>query len=259
VSELIQEQRGAALWLTINRPEKRNALSAAVVSGLADGLAKAGADDHIRVVVVTGAGDKAFCAGADLDPKSAPFVMDPAQPRLAYADLLRAMIAHDKPIIARVNGACVAGGMGLLAAADLALSTRAAMFALPEAKIGVFPMMVDALLLQRLRIAPRVVSQMSLIAEGISAEAAVAAGLINSEHAPELLDAAVERMIAALVANAPTALRLGKAAMSAMLTMPPDAALSFAEAQIKLVGQTKDAREGLAAFAEKRTPQWSGQ
>jgi methylglutaconyl-CoA hydratase len=259
MSELIEELRGAALWLTINRPEKRNALSAAVVDGLKAGLATATAHDAVRVIVITGAGEKAFCAGADLDPTSAPFVMDPAQPRLAYADLLRVMMTHEKPILARINGACVAGGMGLLAAADLAVSVRDATFALPEAKIGVFPMMVDALLLQRLRIAPRIVSQMSLTAAGMNAEAALAAGLLNSVHDRVELDGAVDRLIAALSANAPTALRLGKAAMNAMLTMPTDAALSYAEAQIKLVGQTKDAREGLAAFAEKRAPQWSGQ
>jgi enoyl-CoA hydratase/carnithine racemase len=258
MDEALRELRGGALWLTINREAKRNALSAGVVSGLAAGL-EAARDPAVRAVVITGAGDRAFCAGADLDPGSAPFVLDPAQPQLAYADLLRAMMAFEKPIIARINGACVAGGMGLLAAADIAIAADHASFALPEVKIGVFPMMVDALLLQRLRIAPRIVAMMSYSAEGVNAETAMAAGLVNRVVPTAGLNDAVDALVAMLNANSPTALRLGKTALNAIMDMPVDAALRFAEAQIKLTGQTQDAREGLKAFAEKRPPQWTGQ
>lgn len=257
-SDLASEKRGAALVLTITREAKRNALSGAVVEGIGAGLKVGVADRDIAAIVITGAGEKAFCAGADLDPKSAPFQMDAATPRLAYADLLRAMIACEKPIVARINGACMAGGMGLLGAADMAIASDAAKFGLPEVGIGVFPMMVAAILQNRLDIPARKLAEMCLTGDPITAQEALSLGLVNKVVPFAELDMATDALIDKLASRSPTALRLGKRAMTSMLGMDWDAALAHAESQIRLVALTGDAREGIASFAEKRAPKWPG-
>ena len=257
-ADLRSTRRGRALVLTIDREPKRNALSAAVVDGIGEGLKAGAADPDVAAIVITGAGDKAFCAGADLDPKSAPFQMDAAQPRLAYADLLRAMIACDKPIITRINGACMAGGMGLLGAADLAVSTDMAKFGLPEVGVGVFPRMVAAILQTRLAIPARTLAAMCLTGDPIDAHAARDLGLVNTVVPAAKLDDAVDALVDKIATRSPTALRLGKRAMTAMLGMGWDEALAYAETQIRLVALTNDAREGVAAFGEKRPPKWTG-
>src|SRR5436305_13087213 len=133
------ERRGAAYWITIDRPEKRNALTADVIAGIRAGYVAAHADAAVRVIVLTGAGEKAFCAGADLQPGAA-FAFDASRPTTDYADLLRVAHAATLPAIARVNGACMAGGIGLLCMVDLAVGIDTAPFGLPEVKVGVFPM-----------------------------------------------------------------------------------------------------------------------
>ena len=142
---VLLQAKGAAFWITINRPDKRNALNAEVIEGIRAGYAQAHAHSAIRVIVLTGAGDKAFCAGGDLQPDKG-FVFDLAQPNVPYADMLREAHSASLPSIARVNGVCMAGGMGLLCMTDLAVSTDDALFGLPEVKVGVFPMQVMSLL-----------------------------------------------------------------------------------------------------------------
>src|SRR6204780_4548867 len=143
---VVLEKRGQAFWITINRPEKRNAINADVVAGIARGYRDAHAHADVRVIVLTGAGDKAFCAGADLQNSGAAFSMDFAKPNVDYADLLRLSQNATKPAVARVGGACMAGGMGLLCMTDMAIGADHAMFGLPEVKVGVFPMQVISLL-----------------------------------------------------------------------------------------------------------------
>jgi methylglutaconyl-CoA hydratase len=257
-ADLKSEVRGRALWLTIDREAKRNALSALVVEGISEGLRRANAEAEIAAVVITGAGDKAFCAGADLDPKAAPFQMDASVARLAFADLMRDMIACEKPVIARVHGACMAGGMGLLAASDLAIASEGAKFGLPEVGIGVFPMMVAAVLQNRLAIPARDLAALCLTGDPITAQRAAALGLVNTVVPPSGLDDAVSILVEKLASRSPTALRLGKRALTVMLNMGWDEALAYAETQIRLVALTEDAKEGVAAFGEKRSPRWTG-
>jgi enoyl-CoA hydratase/carnithine racemase len=257
-ADLASQRRGRALVLTISREAKRNALSGAVVEGIAEGLEQGVADKDVAAIVITGAGDKAFCAGADLDPTSAPFQMEAGAARLAFADLMRAMIACEKPIVARVNGACMAGGMGLLGAADIAIASDAAKFGLPEVGIGVFPMMVAAILQNRLDIPARKLAEMCLTGDPITADEALSLGFVNRVVPSADLDAETDALVEKLASRSPTALRLGKRALTAMLDMNWDAALAHAESQIRLVALTQDAREGLVSFAEKRAPNWTG-
>src|SRR5258708_8681554 len=139
-NSVIREKRGQALWITINRPDKRNAINADVVAGIARGYRDAHDDKDVRVIVLTGAGDKAFCAGADLQNSGAAFAMDFSRPNVDYADLLRLSQSATKPSIARVGGVCMAGGMGLLCMTDMSIAPDHVMFGLPEVKIGVFPL-----------------------------------------------------------------------------------------------------------------------
>jgi enoyl-CoA hydratase/carnithine racemase len=240
------------LVLTIDRPERRNALNAAVIGALQEALLHARVDETVRAVVLTGAGDEAFCAGADLGAD--PFAFDYATPTSAYADLLRTARTLNVPLIARVNGACMAGGMGLLAMCDLAIAARHAIFGLPEAKVGVFPMQVLAVL--QAQVPQRCLAQLCLTGEPVDAARAREIGLVN--EVADNLDDAVERLLSRLLSNSPTALRRGLYAMKAMRSMSFEEAIAFGEGQIGLLAMTQDAREGLAAFKEKRKPQWTG-
>ena len=252
---VLHERRGAAFWITINRPDKRNALNAEVLAGLRAGLAQAHADPAVRAVVITGAGEKAFCAGADLQPGKS-FAFDLSQPNSDYADLLREATNATLPIVARVNGACMAGGMGLLCMADLAVATDSAIFGLPEVKIGLFPMQVLSLL-HRL-VAPRLVREWSLAGEPFSAAEAQSAGLLNHVVPAGQLDAKTDWLLARLADKSPTAIRRGKYALRAIDAMCFDEPIRYTEGQIALLAMTEDAREGRAAVNEKRKPVWAG-
>ena len=119
---VVSEKRGQAYWITINRPEKRNAINSDVVAGIVKGYRQAHEDTDVRVIVLTGAGDKAFCAGADLQRAGAAFAFDFSKPNVDYADLLRLSQNATKPAIARVGSVCMAGGMGLLCMTDMAIA-----------------------------------------------------------------------------------------------------------------------------------------
>jgi methylglutaconyl-CoA hydratase len=255
-SSVVLERRGPAFWITINRPEKRNALNGEVIAGIAKGYRDAHDDDDVRVIVLTGAGDKAFCAGADLLNSAVAFAMDFSRPNADYADLLRLSQNATKPSIARVGGVCMAGGMGLLCMTDMAVAADHAVFGLPEVKVGVFPMQVMSLLQE---IAPRrLVNEWALTGEPFDAKTALGAGLLNYVVPATELDAKVDWLIGRIVDKSPTAIRRGKYAMRAIASMSFDESIAYTESQIGLLAMTEDAREGLKAFAEKRKPSWPG-
>jgi methylglutaconyl-CoA hydratase len=255
-NSVVLEKRGQAFWIIINRPEKRNAIDGDVVAGIAKGFRDAHDDPEVRVIVLTGAGDKAFCAGADLVNTGAAFAIDFAKPNVDYADLLRLAQNATKPSIARVNGVCMAGGMGLLCMTDMAVAAESAIFGLPEVKVGVFPMQVMSLLQD---IAPRrLVNEWALTGEPFDARTALAAGLLNHVVPSAELDSKIEWLIGRIVDKSPTAIRRGKYAMRAIASMSFDQAIAYTESQIALTAMTEDAREGLKAFAEKRKPVWKG-
>ena len=249
------EKRGAAFWIILNRPHKRNAINADIIAGITDGYARAHGDPDIRAIVLTGAGERAFCAGADLQPGRS-FAFDFAKPNLAYADLLRMGASATLPVVARVNGVCMAGGMGLLAMTDLAVASDTAVFGLPEVKVGVFPMQVLSLL-QRL-VPQRTLREWCLTGEPFGAATALATGLINYAVPPDRLDEKTDWLVARLADKSPTAIRRGKYAMRALASMAFEEGLAYAESAIATLALSEDAKEGLAAFNEKRKPSWTG-
>lgn len=254
-AEVLHDKLGRSFWITINRPEKRNAINAGVIAGIREGLRAAHADPEVRAIVVTAAGDKAFCAGGDLQPGNA-FAFDFSRPNGDYADLLREARNATLPIVARVNGSCMAGGMGLLCMADMAVAAGHALFGLPEVKVGLFPMQVLSLLQDLVPM--RIVREWALTGEPFSAEEARQAGLVNHVVHQAGLDAKTQWLVERIVHNSPAAVRRGKYAMRAISAMSFDQAIAYTESQIALIPLTDDAREGMAAFNEKRKPNWSG-
>jgi enoyl-CoA hydratase/carnithine racemase len=252
------ESRDYAHYLTIDRADKRNALNEAVARGLIDALDAAEADANCRVVVITGAGDKAFCAGGDLGSTNgdAPFDVDPSDPRNFVVALFERMEACRLPIVARVNGHALAGGLGLLCACDLAITVDSAKFGTPEVGIGVFPMMILPFLA---RVLPaRKLLELCLTGDPVDAHEALAIGLVNKVVAGDQLDVATRALVDKLASRSPTAIRLGKQGARAMRDMAITEALEYAQLMIATMARTRDAAEGIAAFRGKRPPEWSG-
>jgi enoyl-CoA hydratase/carnithine racemase len=252
---VVIERRGAALWITINRPDRRNAINGAVVDGIARGLAAAQGDRTVRAVVLTGAGERAFCAGGDLQQGTSVFGDQIEEPTTDFGRLARLARQVAIPVVARINGACVAGGMGLMAMCDLAVAADHARFGLPEAKVGVFPMQVQVFLQHM--ILPRHAAELCFTGELIDAARAREIGLVNYVVPAGELDAKLDWLLARVRSLSPVAVKRGKYAIAALQGMNFHEAIAFAEGQIMLTAMTADAQEGLAAFNEKRPPRWA--
>jgi enoyl-CoA hydratase/carnithine racemase len=256
-ADLLSERRGDALWLWINRESRRNAINSAVLLGIRRAIELARADQTLRAVVLTGTGDRAFCAGADLGDGPGTFQAEADDPTTEFGRLARAVRLSGIPLIARVNGACVAGGMGLTALCDLAIAAEHARFGLPEVKVGVFPMQV--LVLLRSMMHARHINELCLTGELVSSARAADMGLINEVAAAGSLDDRIEALLSRLRAGSPSAIRRGKQVMFAMERMAFEEAIAFAEAQLTIAAHSTDAAEGLKAFTEKRKPRWAAE
>ena len=256
MSEVLVEKRGMVQWITINREARRNAMNDAVCDAIAAAMVAATADPDIRAVVLTGAGDKAFCAGADLSAGSGSFTYDDSKVGLSFVKLMKHARDLTLPLIARVNGHAMAGGMGMLGMCDMAIGVDNARFGMPEVKIGIFPMQIMAVL-QRL-IPSRKLYEMALTGEPITAAEALELGLLNYVVPLNELDAKLDWLLDRILDKSPTAIRRGKYAMRVTEQLNFDQAAVFMEAQIGTLALTEDAAEGRAAFIEKRTPNWPG-
>lgn len=256
MNEVLLEQRGPALWIIINREERRNAMNDAVTSGISAGFTRASDDPSVRAVVLTGAGNRAFCAGADLSASAGSFKYDYSKVGLPFVRLMKQARDLTLPLIARVNGHAMAGGLGLLGMCDMAIAADNARFGMPEVKVGVFPMQIMAVL-QRL-IPSRKLYEMALTGEPIDAAEALELGLLNYVVAPDQLDAKVDWLLSRLMDKSPTAIRKGKYAMRVSEQLTFDQSAVFMEGQIGTLALTEDAEEGLRAFNEKRPPNWPG-
>ncbi len=256
MSIVLTEKRGQALWIIINREERRNAMNEAVMSGISAGFTEAAGDASVRAVVLTGAGTKAFCAGADLSASAGSFKYDYSRVGLPFVKLMKQARDLTLPLIARVNGHAMAGGMGLLGMCDMAIGADHALFGMPEVKVGVFPMQIMAVL-QRI-IPSRKCYEMALTGEPVSAAEALDIGLLNYVVPSAELDTKVEWLLARLMDKSPTAIRKGKYAMRVTEQLNFDQAAIFMEGHIGTLALTDDAEEGLRAFNEKRPPRWTG-
>ncbi len=258
IDVVVSERRGAAQWLIINRPDRRNALNEAVVSALSAGITAAMDDADVRAIVITGAGDSAFCAGADLNrtAEGTPFALSPGDPTHFIADLFRLLERCRLPVIARVNGHALAGGFGLACACDLAIASQDATLGTTEVAIGLFPMMILPFLL---RAGPqRKVLEMCITGMRISANEALELGLLNYVVPKGELDQKVDWLLDRIFDKSPTAIRLGKMGFHALRDMSLTQALDYSQLMLRIMAQSEDAKEGMRAFIEKKKPEWSG-
>lgn len=256
---VLTERRGHVIWVTINREERRNALNESVARGIEAALDTAEADRDIRAVVLTGAGDRAFCAGGDLQLQAdgTPFTIDAADPRHYVARLLRRMDACRLPLIARVNGHALAGGFGLVCACDLVVAREDALVGVSEVKVGLFPMMILPYLLRV--VTYRRMMELCLTGEPASAREAADEGIINFAVPGAELDRKLEWLLGRVIDKSPTGIRLGKQALGKIREMSTDSALEYAQFMLANMARTRDAQEGFKAFNEKRPPAWTAE
>ena len=243
--------------VTLNDPEKRNMLSAQMLAELVAAMNEAKADAEVRAVVLTGAGDKAFCAGADLGGFAAevPLIEKHFASDL-FLEYFRLMPRLGKPSLAAVNGHVLAGGMGIALSCDLVIAREGASFGTPEINIGAFPYMIMAIIY---RSVPRKrVNEMMLLGERLTASEAVGYGLANKVVPASEFDAAVADWAQKLAAKSPVLMRLGHDAMYRQQDMAFEDALEFLRSQLSLTFSTEDIVEGVRAFFEKRDPEWKG-
>ncbi|MGH8528232.1 MAG: enoyl-CoA hydratase-related protein [Nevskiales bacterium] len=255
---VLVERRGAVQWIIINREERRNALNEQVVRSIDAGVAQAVADSNSRAIVITGAGDRAFCAGADLQKNAEgfAFAVDFSRPQHYMVDLFKRLQECTLPVIARVNGHAMAGGFGLLCACDMAVAADDIRIGTSESKIGVTPMMILPYMLRVLP--PRRLQEMCITGEPFSARDALEWGVVNYLVPRAELDSKIEWLLNRITDKSPTAIRLGKQAYNAMRDMALRESLEYAQIMVPVMSSTADAREGMAAFQEKRAPTWTG-
>jgi enoyl-CoA hydratase/carnithine racemase len=250
---LVSLEAGVATVI-LNRPQRRNALSAQMTNELLYALEDAATADHVRCTVLTGAGST-FCAGADLAELSGEADELELPSKGGYDDLLRVMMRTTKPIIARVNGHALGGGLGLVAASTLAVGSTEAKLGAPEVRLGLFPFMIYAALE---RVMPRrQLLELLLCGKRLSAAEAEAVGLLNRAVAPSDLDAAVKSIADSLCVASASAVKLGLAAAHEVDGLSLEDKLPLLARRLVECLSTEDAREGLTAFLEKRAPRWS--
>jgi enoyl-CoA hydratase/carnithine racemase len=240
--------------LTLDNPAKRNALSPQLVNELLWALDDAREDPDVCAVVLTGTGN-VFCPGADLSQMGKRAEGPQLEVRGDFADLLLRFPHLGKPVVARVQGPALAGGLGLMASCHFAIAAESASFGTPEIHRGIFPMQIMAVL-ERL-MPRRQLMELLLLGEKISATQALQWGLLTRVVPDAALDREVEQLSAALAARSPTAMRMGLAAFEHQSGKPLEDSLPYLREQLLAVLGTQDAAEGLAAFMQKREPRWT--
>lgn len=251
--ELLYRVEGRVAYLTINREAKRNSISPEVTNLFHQYLEKAEKDAEVRVVCVTGAGEKAFCSGADLGGALSTEGTDPFK---NYANLLKRLAGFPKPTVARVNGLCLAGGTGFMLACDIVVATETAKFGTPEVNVGLFPMMIGSLIFRN--VPRKKAMEMILLGERLTAAQALEMGMVTRVVPPERLDGEVGEILENLSKKSPIGMKMGKEAFYKMADMPFEEAVDYLSEQIKAVASTEDAKEGIVAFIEKREPNFTG-
>ena len=255
--QLLYEVSDGVATLTLNRPEQRNALSPQLLSELVNALGRVRDDDGVRAMVLRGAGDKVFCAGADLGGFAADVpLLDKHYANDLFLEFFRLMPRLGKPTLCAANGHVLAGGLGLALSCDLLIAKEGITFGTPEINIGTFPYMIMAIIYRNV---PRKrVNEMLLLGERISAADAVDYGLANKVVPEAEFEAAVDQWASKLASKSPLLMKLGRDAMYRQDDMALDDALEFLRSQLTLTFSTEDILEGVSAFFEKREPEWKG-
>lgn len=248
---------GPVARIAINRPDKRNALNVDVMRELRMAFQAAKSDPDVRVVVLTGEGDKAFSAGGDLGGFTAE--QSKIEQHLLRGDLARLfedMRRLGKPIVARVQGHALAGGFGLMCACDIVIASDAATFGMPEIAMGLWPFIITATVTRK--IAPAKALELMMTGERVDAAEALRIGAVNKVVPAAQLDDAVEAMCATLASRSPIVMRLGKDSFYAAEDMTMADSLAYLHAMLGMCLETEDVVEGVTAFFQKRDPVWKG-
>jgi enoyl-CoA hydratase len=255
--KVLYEVADGVATVTLNDPEKRNMLSGQMLAELVDAMKTARDSEEVRAVVLTGAGEKVFCAGADLGGfgADAPLVEKHFASDL-FLEFFRLMPRLGKPSLCALNGHVLAGGMGLALSCDLLIAREGATFSTPEINVGAFPYMIMAIIYRN--VPRKKVNEMMLLGERMSAEEAVQFGLANKVVQAGEFDKAVRDWASKLASKSPVLMRLGHDAMYRQQDMALDDALEFLRSQLSLTFSTEDIQEGVRAFFEKRDPEWKG-
>jgi enoyl-CoA hydratase len=255
--KVLYEITDGVATVTLNDPEKRNMLSGQMLGELVDAMKAARDSDEVRAVVLTGAGEKVFCAGADLGgfAADAPLVEKHFSSD-RFIELFWLMAELGKPTLCAANGHVLAGGMGLALSCDLVIAKQGATFGTPEINVGAFPFMIMAIIYRN--VPRKKVNEMMLLGERMSGEEAVQFGLANKIVPADQFDEAVRDWATKLASKSPVLMRLGHDAMYRQQDMALDDALEFLRSQLSLTFSTEDIQEGVQAFFEKRDPEWKG-
>ena len=247
---------GHVATVTLNRPDQRNPLSGVMLRDLAAAFRWCRDEADVRVVILTGAG-RVFCAGADLSSFDGEMTgLERYRSRDLFVELFVLMAELGKPIIGRVNGHALAGGLGLACSCDILVSVDTATFGTPEINVGIWPMMIQAILSRN--IPRKVLLEMEMLGDRWTATQLQSLGVINRVVPHEQLDATVKDIAEQLAKKSPVAMRLGRDSFYRHQDMDFRAALHYLHGQFLLVSQTEDSREGIKAFFEKREPDFRG-
>ncbi len=252
------EVGGAVARITIDRPERHNAMSFQVMQELAESIELVKADDSVRVVVLTGAGERAFCAGADLGgigSNAGPTRMHEA--RGGPAAIFKALWHLGKPTIARVRGYCLAGGFGLALSCDFVVASEDSTFGSPEIDIGLWPYQITVPMIRSMP--PKVALDLMLTGRKVNAAEGQRMGFVSRLVPADELDATVDELAATLAGKSAVVTRWGRNAFYRVVDMAGEDALDYLHAMLTVATHTDDAAEGLTAFAEKRKPKWTHQ
>jgi enoyl-CoA hydratase len=257
LEQVLLAMDGRIATITLNRPDQRNPLSGTMLRDLVAAFRWAQDEPEVRVVVLSGAGDRAFCAGADLGSFDAEMTdLERHRSRDLFVELFTVMADLGKPIVGRINGHALAGGLGLACSCDVLVSTDTATFGTPEINVGIWPMMIQAILARN--IPRKVLLEMEMLGDRWTATQMQTLGVINRVVPHDQLDAAVNEITERLARKSPVAMRLGRDSFYRQQDMDFHAALDYLQSQFTLVTLSDDAKEGIKAFLEKREPDFKG-
>jgi enoyl-CoA hydratase/carnithine racemase len=255
-TDLDYETRDAVAWIVIDREKYQNSISPRAIDLFLAYLDRAEADPGVRALCLTARGERVFCSGADLGGVFASAGDEQERLFSRYAALLAKLTRFPKPTVARVNGHCMAGGLGFMLACDLVVAADDARFGAPEVSVGLFPLMIGALIFRN--VPRKKAMELILTARKITAAQALDMGLVTRVCPRSELDGETGSLLQDLTSRSPIGIRLGKQAFAAVEGMDLEPALTSLAQALRAVAATRDAAEGIRAFLEKRPPVFTG-